>query len=246
MTDFHDAHPHVKQYMTECWTHLDSGESFFDLPGFMTSPLQNYASGALAWTLGGSKDYDVSYPGGCGPCSGIIQVDRKAKTYQTTQDYYTLGQFSKFVQKGATYLSGSGSYTYWDGTGMQATNFLNPDGSRVIVIVNKLHNDARVHVDFTSGDAWNGLVRKRSVTTWVIKAHAPPAPPSPSHKCDKYCSSTGCGWTSRWSCPWAKAAGTQGRAGNDGSTGYNCCCVDRVQESQPCGGSSLVTEPLVV
>jgi len=246
MTEFHDAHPDVKQYMTECWTHLNTGENFFDVPGFMTGPLQHHASGALAWTLGGSTDYDVSYPGGCGQCSGIIQVNRKTKTYQKTQDYYTIGQFSKFVQKDAVYLSGSGSYTYWDGTGVEATQFLNPDGSRVLVIVNKLKDDTQIQVDFSSGDAWNGLVPKRSVTTWVIESHGPPSPPSPASACDKYCSSTGCGWTSKWSCPWEPAAGTRGRAGNDGSTGYNCCCVKRNQASQPCGGSSNATVPIVV
>lgn len=236
MTDFHDSHPGVKQYMTECWLHLDSGENFFDLPGFMTGPLQNYASGALAWTLGGSTNYDVSNRWGCGQCSGPIQVDRAARKYVKTQDYYTLGQFSKFVKKGAVYLSGSGSYTYNDGTGMEATHFLNANGQRVVVLLNKLGNDAHVQLNFDSGDAWYGLVPNRSVTTWIIKEAGPLVPPTPSRSCDKYCSKTGCSWTSKWSCPWEANAGTQGRAKSDGSPGYTCCCIQRDQDGQPCGG----------
>lgn len=242
MTEFHNSHPTAKQYMTECWLHLATGESFWDLPGFMAGPVQNYASGSLAWTLGGSTKYDVGYPGGCGQCSGIIQVDRAAKSYEKTHDYYTLGQFSKFVKKGAVYLSGSGSYTYSDGTGVTATQFLGPNGDRVVVIINKLQDDTNLQIAFKSGDAWNGLVPKRSVTTWVITSHGPPVPvptPAPTPApgpCTSYCSSTGCGWTAQYSCPWEPTAGSHGRAGDDGSKGYNCCCKQRTEKSQPCGG----------
>jgi len=241
-----DAHPGVKQYMTECWTHLNTGENFFDLPGFMSGPVQNFASGSMAWTLGGSTKYDVAYPGGCGQCSGMIQVDRSGKSYTKTQDFYTLGQFSKFVQKDATYLSGSGSYSYWDGTGVDATHFLNPNGDRVVVIVNKLKKDIHMQVDFASGGGWHGSVPKRSVVTWVIKTHGPPLPPHTDSGCESYCSSTGCGWTSQYSCPWSAAAGTKGRAGQDGSKGFDCCCAKRDQDSQPCGGNSFAENATVV
>lgn len=42
---------------------------------------------------------------------------------------------------------------------------------------------------------------------------------------------------------WAASAGTKGRAGNDGSTGFECCCVDRTGPTQPCGGNG--TAPAV-
>jgi glucosylceramidase len=64
LSTFHDQHPNVQQYMTECWTHVPN-EGFWELPDFVTGPIQNYASGALAWTLGGSTRFDVSWPGGC-------------------------------------------------------------------------------------------------------------------------------------------------------------------------------------
>jgi len=170
LTQFYRSHPGVKQYMTECWTHIQD-EGFFELPEFITGPLQNYASGALAWTVGGSTKFDVSWPSGCGQCSGLIQVDRSAGTYQKTQDYYNVGQFSKFVRKGAVALSGSGSYTWPDGTGVQATQYRNPDGSRVVVMVNKIYNDLKqTQVTFSGGDVWHGLLPARSVTTWIIPA----------------------------------------------------------------------------
>lgn len=130
MSTFYRKNPGVKQYMTECWTHQSTGEKFFDLPSFISGPVQHMASGAMAWTLGGSVDYDVSYPTGCKSCSGIIQVNRTAGTYTKTHDFYTLGQFSKWIQRGATYLNSTGSYDYPDGTGVQLVAFRNPEGSR--------------------------------------------------------------------------------------------------------------------
>jgi hypothetical protein len=60
-------------------------------------------------------------------------------------------------------------------------------------------------------------------------------------RCGDYCTTTGCGWTAQYSCPWAKNPGTSGRAGNDGSVGFSCCCVDRTSESMPCGGDNSST-----
>ena len=168
---FHSKNPSVKMYMTECWTHLGTGEGFFDLPSFVQGPVQNYASGAMAWTLGGSTKYDVGYPGGCEQCSGIIQVDMAAKTYTKTRDYYTLGQFSKFVQRDAVYLNSTGSYDYPDGTGVQASAFLNPDGTRTLVVLNKIHSELHLQASF-SKDSWHATIPARSVATWVISAAA--------------------------------------------------------------------------
>lgn len=223
MTDFHKSHPGVKQYMTECWTHLGSGEGFFDLPGFIGGPLQNYARGALAWVLGGSSAYDVGYPGGCDQCSGIIQVDRKDKSYVKTQDFYKLGQFSKFVSTGATYLSGSGDYIYFDGTGVSSTHFRKPSGDLVVVISNMIRKGLHLQINFTDAGAFWGFVPARSVTTWVLSSNLPAARPVADSTCAAYCTSTGCGWTTRYSCPW-QPRGSDGTAGNDGSLGYNCCC----------------------
>ena len=63
---------------------------------------------------------------------------------------------------------------------------------------------------------------------------------SKSSQCSAYCnaSSAACAWTKQYSCPWARAPGTKGRASDDGSVGYKCCCVDRTAGTQPCGGTT--------
>ena len=54
---------------------------------------------------------------------------------------------------------------------------------------------------------------------------------SPGGSCGAYCAKGGCGWTKEYSCPWASKPGTKGRAGDDGSQGYECCCVERTSAS---------------
>jgi glucosylceramidase len=68
---------------------------------------------------------------------------------------------------------------------------------------------------------------------------------SGSSQCSAYCnaSSAACDWTKQYSCPWAKTPGTKGRAGDDGSVGYRCCCADRTGTSDPCGGNGTAPAP---
>lgn len=47
--------------------------------------------------------------------------------------------------------------------------------------------------------------------------------PAVKSECEQYMCSSGCGWTSAWSCPDQKK-GTSGTAGADDSQGYKCCC----------------------
>jgi glucosylceramidase len=176
LTDFHNAHPGVKQYMTECWTHLMKlpivhiQESFFDLPDFMIGPLRNYAQGALAWVLGGSTAYDIAYKGGCPSCSGVIQVHKRwhsdyASSYEKTQDFYNMGQFSKYVKTGATYLSDAGT-----SSDIQTVQARNPNGDLVVVIANKLKDGQNIQINFKAAGTVSGYVPARSVTTWVLSS----------------------------------------------------------------------------
>mmetsp|Transcript_3573 Transcript_3573/g.6733 ORF Transcript_3573/g.6733 Transcript_3573/m.6733 type:complete len:456 (-) Transcript_3573:43-1410(-) len=167
LQDFARANFGVKQYMTECWLHDQSGEGFFDLPQFIMRPVQFGASGALVWTLAGSVDLDVSYPGGCRECTGIVQVDMKAGTFEKNHDWYTLGQFSKFVRKGARYVNVEGDHIYEDNTGVESAGFINPDGSVILIVMNKFSNTLEVTVNVDGVDVVQVLAA-RSLTTLVL------------------------------------------------------------------------------
>lgn len=171
LTDFHNTNPNVKQYMTECWT-SSKYTSWRQAADFTMGPLQNWASGVMAWGLGtdNSDGPHLSGSGPCDSCRGLVTIDAASGTYNFQIDYYMMAQFSKFMPKGAVVLSGTGSYSYSDGTGIESVATVNPDGSRTVVIENKFGNDVYVTLTTKTGETWNGLTHANSVVTWVLPA----------------------------------------------------------------------------
>ena len=173
LTDFHNRHPNVKQYMTECWTPSRENYSWRQAADFTMGPLQNWASGVMAWGLGTDNGNGPYLSGGhsCKECRGLVTIDAVSGSYQLQIDYYMMAQFSKFMPKGAKVLSGTGSYSFADGSGIESVASLNPDGSRTVVIENKFGNDVYATLTTKSGETWSGWTRTNSVVSWVL----PPA-----------------------------------------------------------------------
>jgi glucan endo-1,6-beta-glucosidase len=154
--------------MTECWTSSES-TSWNAASSFTVGPLQNWAQGALAWTLATDQnDGPHLSSGGCDTCRGLVVVNTDTSTYEFQVDYYMMAQYSKFIPQGAIILNGTGSYTYDGGSGIQSVASLNPDGTRTVVIENTFSNDVYVTVDTSSGEEWSGNVYANSVVTWIL------------------------------------------------------------------------------
>jgi O-glycosyl hydrolase len=169
LTRFHNDYPNAQQYMTECWTSQDY-TTWSQAADFTIGPLQNWASGAMAWTLASDTNDGphLANQDACQDCRGLVVVDTSAGTYSFTVDYYMMAQFSRFMPRGATVLSSSGSWTYADGTGVQFVASMNPDGTRTVVIVNKIKNDLYITLNTQSGQQWSGNVYQNSTVTWVL------------------------------------------------------------------------------
>ncbi|PTU22257.1 hypothetical protein P175DRAFT_0507125 [Aspergillus ochraceoroseus IBT 24754] len=167
LSEFHTTNPNVKQYMTECWT--PASAAWNQAADFTMGPLQNWASGVAAWTLGtNAQDGPHLTSGGCDACQGLVTVENGS--YRFNMAYYMMAQFSKFMPSGAIVLNGSGSYTYSSGGGIQSVASINPDGTRTVVITNTFGNDIYLSVSMKSGDEWSGNIPSESVTTWVLPA----------------------------------------------------------------------------
>lgn len=167
LTQFHTTNPDVTQYMTECWT--PSTGAWYQAANFTIGPLQNWASGVMAWTLG-TDDSDGPHltEGGCDTCTGLVTINDGGYTFELA--YYMMAQFSKFIPRGAIVLSGTGSYTYSSDEGIQSVATLNPDGTRTVVILNTFSNDVYTTVTTSSGEEWSGNVPTKSVVTWILPA----------------------------------------------------------------------------
>ena len=158
--------------MTECWTSSQGKTAWNQASSFTVGPLQNWGQGSIAWNLG-SDNQDgphLSGSGACTTCRGLVTVDAASGTYTKQIDYYMLGQYSRFMPRGATVLSGTGSYTYDGGAGIQSVATRNSDGTRTVVIENTFGNDVYITLGTKSGETWSGLIRTKSVVTWLLPA----------------------------------------------------------------------------
>ncbi|KAK5136867.1 hypothetical protein LTR08_001789 [Meristemomyces frigidus] len=170
MDDFSYAFPGTLQFMTECSNYLPSGVNFVVAQNFI-NPVQHGGSGAAMWVMATGPDFGPHSPyGGCAGCSGSIIVQNAS--YTKTNDYYMIGQFSRFVRRGAInheVLQGI------EGSGATSNQFYimavqNPDKSWAVVFMNNYGSDQNVVLSFSeqSGHFWEGVIPSATVTTWLI------------------------------------------------------------------------------
>ncbi len=86
-------------------------------------------------------------------CASPIMCDEKADTYEKRLSYYYIGHFSRYIREGAVHI-GTSRYT----DAIEVTGFLNPDGERVVVLLNKSDREQ----EYTVREAGEGICGKIS------------------------------------------------------------------------------------
>ncbi|KAF2093396.1 glycoside hydrolase, partial [Rhizodiscina lignyota] len=171
LDDFFYDNPDMLQFMTECSNfEPKAGSINFEVADNFIRPVQHHASAAAMWVMGTNPDFGPhTTTGGCAGCKGSIVV-HSSRVYEKTNDYYMIGQFSRFIRRGAiNYRVIKGNY----GSPLIANQFYiiatqNPDKSWAVVFMNNL-KDANVTLQFTgSSEVWQGLVPNSTVTTWQL------------------------------------------------------------------------------
>jgi glucan endo-1,6-beta-glucosidase len=171
LEDFTRAFPGTLQFMTECTNYIPSGVNFQVAQSFMP-PVRHGASGAAMWVLATDPDFGPHSPyGGCAGCEGSVIVN-SSTTYTLTNDYYMVGQFSRFVRRGAVnhqVLQGN------DGSGATSNQFYvlafqNPDKSWAVIFMNNYGSDQDVVLSFSQDSTgyWEGTIPENTVVTWLI------------------------------------------------------------------------------
>jgi glucan endo-1,6-beta-glucosidase len=170
--DFHYAYPDKLQFMTECSNYLpEVGVDNWSVAQNFIPPVRYGASGATMWVMATDPDYGPHSPyGGCAGCLGSIIVN-SSSTYTKTNDYYMIGQFSRFIRRGSVnykVVSGVEGTTY-DPNWFDLIAIQNPDMSWAIVFMNNFGDDQDVVLSFTEGGfEWEGTVPNATVVTWLI------------------------------------------------------------------------------
>lgn len=174
MADFAQAYPTTPQFMTECSTYLPTtlGLNWGVANAFLPS-VKYGGSGGTMWVMATDPDFGPHAPyGGCAGCQGAIIVN-SSTAYLKTNDYYMVGQFSRFIRRGGrNYNVIKGN----EGDHLSPNQFntiavQNPDKSWAVVFVNNMNRTENVRLSFTgSRNVWEGVVPNSTVTTWLIPA----------------------------------------------------------------------------
>jgi glucosylceramidase len=152
-------------YFTEC-SGTDTGATTFadsmkwQSENLIIRGIRSGSETVVLWNLALDAQGGPHF-GHCGTaCNGLVEVAQG--TYTRNADYYVLGHISKFVRRGAIHV---GSNTEGSG-GLQNVAFHNPDGSRVLFVLNA-GNGARRFSATDSGHAFGYELPAGAVATFV-------------------------------------------------------------------------------
>jgi glucosylceramidase len=141
MSTIHSQFPTKEVYETECST--GAAVAPIDTIDLLMQSVQNWARTVELWNIALDTNRGP-HSGGCPDCLGVVTIDQATGSVTFTNDYYLLGQFSKFVVPGAFHIASTtlGS--------LANVAFKNPDGSKVVVA----HNGGGGSLTFKV--RWNG------------------------------------------------------------------------------------------
>jgi len=186
-TQVRNLYPSLGVWQTECssgsWVTggASAGGSFGanlyrNVQQLVIRSTRNWAQSVVNWNLVlDQNNGPTNGPGACTTCYSVARVNTSNKTWSLDVDYYSLGHVSKFVVPGATRID---SNTY-DGN-VEDVAFKNPDGSKVLVVINAGSSSNTFKVRWT-GQSFSYTLPAGAVATfkWVDCVGCPTATPAP-------------------------------------------------------------------
>jgi glucosylceramidase len=129
MTVIQNMFPGVGTYETEHSGFVtNSDQSRLDFEE-ITQCMRNWARAYVKWSLALDENQGP-HTGGCSTCTPIVTVNGTSGNITYGTEFYTMGQFSKYVLPGATRVYSSNA------PGIVSAAFVNPDNSSVLVAFN--------------------------------------------------------------------------------------------------------------
>ncbi|WP_160165550.1 RICIN domain-containing protein [Conexibacter woesei] len=145
MTKLRNLFPTKSVYETECSSDTTPTDIIrYGTADMTLKSVQNWAQGVITWNLALDQTGGPQL-GGCVGCVGLITIDSATSAVTLRNNYFQLGQISKFVAPGARHIAST-----VDAHGIVTAAFKNPDGQEVLVA----HNTNATSTSFTV--SWNG------------------------------------------------------------------------------------------
>ncbi|HUO74207.1 MAG TPA: glycoside hydrolase family 30 beta sandwich domain-containing protein [Solirubrobacteraceae bacterium] len=158
MTALHVQAPQLVQLINECSPEIRP----FTTPQALIGSLRNWASAVALWNLALDPSSGPVEPPRhrCPRCEGVVTIDETTHIARPGPTYYGLGQFSRFIARGAVRIGTNtfvadqtGLYDFYRPTpGLDDVAFLNPSGEKVLVTYNGTSRPLRFAV------GWRGRV----------------------------------------------------------------------------------------
>ncbi|HBK92697.1 MAG TPA: glycosyl hydrolase [Parvularcula sp.] len=135
--------PDKDVFFTECssggWSAPWPDSFLWIMRNIVIGAANNWSRGALMWNLA-LDETSGPHLGGCGNCRGVVTIDGKTGAVTRNPEYYALAHASRFVVKGARWISSSCPAS------LSCAAFRNPDGARVLIVLNESEREARFRV----------------------------------------------------------------------------------------------------
>ena len=133
--DVHEAHPDKAIYVTECsggaWSPEFGANLRWGVHTLIIEAVRHWASGVITWNM--ALDHDAGPTnGGCQDCRGVVTIDTVTGRITYNVEYFVLGHASKFVLPGAVRVASTCDRR----DHVESVAFRNPDGSRVLIVLN--------------------------------------------------------------------------------------------------------------
>lgn len=141
-----NAHPDKGIWFTECsggeWG-TDFGDNLvWNMENLVIGTIRNWSKSVLLWNMAldenfgpitpPEKEDDTRDTAGCADCRGVVTIDSETNEVTKNVEYYVLGHASKFVEPGAKRIESSELV----GRGIENVAFMNPDGSKALLVMN--------------------------------------------------------------------------------------------------------------
>lgn len=136
MSVVHNVHPDRGLYFTEIsggeWATNFSDNLQWNMANIFIGSTKNWSKNVLLWNLALDENHGPTN-NGCQDCRGVVTINAANGSVTRNVEYYSIGHFSKFVRPGAFRIS---STAFDASTNLDHVDFINTDGSRVVVVSN--------------------------------------------------------------------------------------------------------------
>ncbi|HIB37202.1 glycoside hydrolase family 30 beta sandwich domain-containing protein [Mesonia sp.] len=163
MSQVHNAYPDKGLYFTEIsggeWSTDFSSNLRWYTQNILIGTTKNWSKTALFWNLALDENHGPTN-NGCQDCRGVVTINSSGEI-EKNEEYYAIAHFSKFVRPGAYRI---GSSNFPDNSGLSGVAFQNPDGSKVLIVLNETPS-SKTFSAIMGENRFDGTIAQESVAT---------------------------------------------------------------------------------